>query len=444
MFYSLKNPNFDRIEFDYCILAQSVKGILIMASTTQDLTIIATFYGKRAEAGRSGFDARLIKSLCKQFVLAPNSDNDWMDKKQKVFLRRFHPSAAQDTSVVQIAIGGAGNTKSVFSSMLKKVEEGLSNYDWNSVWGYSLIFLVQPSGKWDKKKTEKIFQETAKVTKKLDGSAGNADLTYADYPGGKLWLMDIPFNGDGKEAANVYLAICPKIDTNKFIINHLYGPTASLLIPDLLTHKSYFEIRQYSIDESRLAFEQSIGSMVDISGKVLNNSNSKEAIMLTKNLAKSYSALLAASAYLNRLHISLERQLINLDQWQGQSGLNPVFVFHRNRIETAKMELDLMIKEVDSTLKASQTTVNIIRTEVERDRSTHQQRFENFLAIFGAILALGQIFSRDLIIELLPYFISMPKLGYSTLIIELIRAVLIITISLLTGSIISLILNIKK
>lgn len=93
--------------------------------------------------------------------------------------------------------------------------------------------------------------------------------------------------------------------------------------------------------------------MVDISGKALNSSNNKEAIMLTKDLAKSYSALLAASAYLNRLHISLERQLINLDQWQGQSGLNPVFVFHRNRIETAKMELDLMIKEVDSTLKAS-------------------------------------------------------------------------------------------
>lgn len=57
--------------------------------------------------------------------------------------------------------------------------------------------------------------------------------------------------------------------------------------------------------------------------------------------------------------------------------------------------------------------------KVERDRSTHQQRFENFLAIFGAILALGQIFSQELIIELLPYFISMPQLGYSTLIITI-------------------------
>ncbi len=415
-----------------------------MASTTQDLTIIATFYGKRAEAGRSGFDSRLIKSLCKQFALTPNSDDDWMDKKQKVFLRRFHPSAAHDTSVVQIAIGGAGNTKSIFPSILKKMEEGLSNYDWNSVWGYSLIFLVQPNGRWDEKKAEKIVQEIASTTRRLYGDTTEGDLAHADYSGGRLWLMDIPLQGDGKEAASVYLAVCPKNDTQDFIVNQLYGSNASLLMPDLIAHKSYYEIRQYRTDEQKASFDATIETMVNTSGAVLMNLSNRRAQILTKELADSYAPLIAAAAYLNRLRISIERQLINFNQWQKNSSQNSIFAFHRNYIEIAGQELDLMIKEADGALKSCQTTVDMIQTEIEKNRDGRQRRFENLLAIFGAILTFGQIFNRDLVAELLPYFIPLPPNGYSALFLDLVQVGLVASTALILGLIVHRALRINK
>lgn len=415
-----------------------------MAPITQDLTIIATFYGKRAETGRSSFDARVIKLLCQQFELTPNSDDDWMDKKQKVFLRRFHPSAAHDTSIVQLAIGSAGNIKSVFSSMLKKVEEGLSNYDWNSVWGYSLIFLVQPNGRWDEKKAEKIFQETAGVTRRLYGDITGGDLAYAEYSGGKLWLRDIPLQGDGKEAANVYLAICPQNDTKDFIINHLYGQGASLLMPDLIAHKSYYEIRQYRTNEQKASFDATIETMVNTSGVVLMNLSSRRTKILTKGLADSYAPLIAVTAYLNRLRISIERQLINFNQWHKNFSQNAILAFHKNYIEIAGHELDLMIKEADGALKSCQTTVDMIQTKIEENRDDRQQRFENLLSIFGAILALGQIFNRDLVVNLLSYVTTLPPQGYNTLFLNLVQGGLVLSVALIFGLFIHLTFRANK
>lgn len=415
-----------------------------MGTQSHDLTIIATFYGKRSESGKSGFDTRLIKALCSHFDLTPNGDDDWMDKKQRIFLRQFAPSTTPDTSIVQLAIGDNGNIKTIFSSIIKELEEGVANYDWNSMWGYSLIFLVQPSGRWNEKVADKLFQETVSVTKKLYGVTGNTDLVHADYPGGKLWLVDIPLKGDGKEASNIYTAICPKNDTKDFIVNHLYGPGASLLMPDLIAHKSYYEIRQYRMDEQKATFDSTIETMVNTSGAVLTSLTSRRVQIHTKELADSYAPLIAANAYLNRLRISIERQLINFNQWFEYSPQNSIFAFHRNYIEVAGLELDLMIKEADEALKSCQTTVGMIQTEIEKNRDNRQRRFENLLAIFGAILALGQIFNRDLTAELMPYFIPVPQNGYSILAIELVKAGFGIGVSLVIGIIIYSLLRIKK
>jgi hypothetical protein len=56
-------------------------------------------------------------------------------------------------------------------------------------------------------------------------------LAQTAVPGGKLWLLDIPMNGEGRAAASVYAALVDATHNDDLVRQVLCGPGAALLMP---------------------------------------------------------------------------------------------------------------------------------------------------------------------------------------------------------------------
>jgi len=78
--------------------------------------------------------------------------------------------------------------------------------------------------------------------------------------GPQLWLMDIPDDEGGSSAATVYAALSPLDKEDDMITQLLYGPGAALLMPDLIAHKSYFQMRQVT-EELRMSYKEQLNDL---------------------------------------------------------------------------------------------------------------------------------------------------------------------------------------
>ncbi len=112
-------------------------------------------------------------------------------------------------------------------------------------------------------------------------------------------------------------------------------------------------------------------------------------------LARDYGLLVGVVASLGELRISLARQLHNYDWWQKRAKGGAVIEYHRNQLETAFRELDLLIAEGQNALQAASTAVNIVQAQLDQRQERQRQRIEALLAIAGVALAIPQLIDRE-------------------------------------------------
>jgi hypothetical protein len=190
--------------------------------------LIATFYGPRGQlqALFERLDAGETKSL----------------------LRHFEPPVAPDSSVVQLALNEPGSAAPAWQALRSRLEDKLDEEPTlRQIWGYTLIYqanldldLADDAVLTDLLPATRPFQAAT--------TAAPTPVASAEVIGGMLWLLEVPLQGDGLQAATVHLAIGPSEPENRLVREVLYGPSVNLLMPDLIAHKGYHQIRQYRLD----------------------------------------------------------------------------------------------------------------------------------------------------------------------------------------------------
>src|SRR5439155_12808927 len=131
----------------------------------------------------------------------------------------------------------------------------------------------------------------------------------SDMPGGRLWLIDIPVQGDGLQAATVYLALSQPNSNNLLVQDVLYNPVAALLMADLVAHKGYHQIRQYRLGGLDEQYRRNMAKLSTHTDTLLHDLTRATVTgdHLDK-LASEYGLLVSAVVHLDQLHVSLVRQ----------------------------------------------------------------------------------------------------------------------------------------
>ena len=361
---------------------------------SQDTALIATFYGPHSRM------QSLVELLTDALMLTLQPTGYWYKSDPETILNSFEPPATDDTIVIQLALNASREEGKGWTTLRQQLESILYHKCVNSIWGYTLVYqsaLVQGIGIEDLN-----LNEFSTEARRLYSLRIPQPLAHADLKDGKLTLMDIPTMGNGIKAATVYVALGPSKNQENLVRKVLWGPSAALLMPDLVAHKGYYQVRQYRTGDLKERYYNKIDDVRTIMGDLLNKVGYEINIddKLGK-LSRDYSRLIAVVAELDALRISLSKQLYNYDYWQERISGRDVINFHRSYLKTALKELELMVSEGESTLDAANTTVQILQTRIDQKKERRQHRIEVWLAIVGVAIAVMQLIDQEVTIEFL-------------------------------------------
>ena len=359
---------------------------------TKDAALIANFYGKRGKLHN------LIECLVQSLTLTPQDHNSYANTITGALLRYFDPPAASahDTTIIQMALNASGVVEAAWGNMRAQLETILANDELlKHVWGYTLIYqaeLIQDTASSD------ALAALLPLARRLHWVVTEYPQTLAasDMPGGRLWLVDIPLQGDGLQAATVYLALSQPNSNSRLVREVLYNPVAALLMVDLIGHKGYHQMRQYRLEDLDEQYRQKMKTLSAHTDVLLQDltAASVTADQLDK-LAREYGLLVSAVVHLDQLHVSLLRQEFNFDWWRKQAGGGDVVEFHHSQLENAAQELELLVAEGQHPLDAANTAVDMMRARLDKQQEGQQQRIETILAAAAAILSVLVLIDKD-------------------------------------------------
>jgi hypothetical protein len=156
-------------------------------------------------------------------------------------------------------------------------------------------------------------------------------------------------------------------------------------------------------------------------------------------LAADYGRLVTAVSYFDALRISLARQVANYSWWRARSGLGDVLELHQGQLETASLELDLLVVEGQRPLEAARTTVELVRAALDRQQERAQRVIQTLLAIAGAALAVPQLIDRTAAGALLGLFgVPTPEGGHPVLVLTLAQFSITAAVALLAACLVLL------
>jgi hypothetical protein len=399
--------------------------------TTGKATLIATFYCNRDKEGVEQIHRRLYQALAS----SPQTTipDDWQDPATATLLRRFNPPAAHDTAIVQLALNASGTTAGGWESMCRHLEDALEvgkddALHMDGFWGYTLIYQAALTPGAD---ADWTLNNLLPVIKRLGSSESLKEpLTHADMSGGRAWLMEIPVEGDGVAAATVYVALGSSDKEREFVRETLYGPDAVLLMPDLIAHKGYHQMRQYRGGDVQNKYEASLDDLREPTGKLLGDLREQTVETGTfDNLALKYNDLARVVPALNELRISLARQLHNYDRWQAQLEDNDVVDYHRDHLETATQELELMVAEGRDALEVADKAVAMAQVQIDKAQERGQRRTQTLLAVLAVALAVPQLVNQEAANALI-------ELDYSTLLLVGVQTLITLGVAVLVAIIV--------
>lgn len=276
----------------------------------------------------------------------------------------------------------------------------------------------------------------------------------ARVPGGRLYLMSVPVRGEGVDAGMVYVALSPAgkpSEEELLVTKTLYGRAATLLIPDLIAHKGYHQMRQYreyyldQLDQSLKGLRATTGQLLEDLGKQVTETDKLD------ELARDYLALAQDVPQLNDLKTSLVQQLYNYDRRLQLTGSNDVLEFHRSHLDASKLEVDLLLGRVECALDTAGEAVRLAQVQVGKNQELEQkgirqqqedakneaerrqQRSQTMLAIFGIVLTVPQLIDREVAGDLVRWIgLPQPQGGYSPLDLLVIRVVITLALVFIT------------
>lgn len=368
---------------------------------TKEPGLIVTFYGPREEIG--GFISSLGEALG-LVIQASREAQDISDPDEDKYLRYFDPPGAYDTRVIQLGLNGQGEAQSAWEALRSqleaaKIHETLQHLaDKDALWGYTLIYhatLIDEAAL--DHQTRKALRQPARPL--LSAPSHNPKpLAQSRLLDSHLWLLDIPTEGEGAEAATVYLALSPAAKAEALLKEVLYGPAATLLMVDLIAHKGYREKRQY-IGQPRQLYQQRIEESQEIVSALLDLSQNMQRLKASQSetnrqlerLSSAYNKLLKGTQLLEDLRLSLAQQLENYDWWQEQLGRSDLTIYHQKQMQIGHRDLDLLIGKGQSMQQAARTVIEMIQMRLEQIRQENEQWIQTLLAAVGMALAVSQI-----------------------------------------------------
>jgi hypothetical protein len=362
------------------------------SQVANEAALIANFYGERGQL------QTLVAHLIQSLVLAPQGHDNYANEAAGAFLRHFDPpsASAHDTTIIQMALNTPGAAETAWKALREQLEPILPNDDLlKHVWGYTLIYQAELA---QDVTSNDALTVLLPVARRLHPELFERPQTLAesDLPGGRLWLIDIPLQGDGLQAATVYLALSQPNSNNRLVRDVLYNPVAALLMADLIAHKGYYEIRQYrlgGLDEQYRRKMAKLSTHTDILLHDLTQATVTAGQL--DQLASEYGLLVSAVVHLDQLHVSLVRQESNCSWWRKQVGGGDVVEYHHRQLEDAAQELELLVAEGQHPLEAANTVVDMMRAQLDKQQEGQQQRIETLLTAAAAILSVLVLFDKE-------------------------------------------------
>lgn len=348
----------------------------------------------------------------------------------------FDPPAAHDTTIVQVALNAAGAADQAWIAMRQQLENVLkTDTELEGIWGYTLVYQAVLAA--NITISDPALCELLPAAQRLQPTPSDVQqtLAHADVLGGRLWLVDIPIHSDGLKAATVYVALGPPDQENELILEVLYGLGAALLMPDLIAHKGYHQMRQYRLGSWVNRYETAVGAVRERTSRLLDTpEQERKTTEELDGLARAYDRLVSIIPDMDALRISLIQQLHNYDWWQDRANGGNVLSFHRSHLETAVRELELLVAKGQSALEVAGTTVEMVQARLDKEREGQRQRVETLLAVVAVALAVPQLIDREAASSLL-YLIGVatPSGSAGTLALLGVQVGITLAVALLAG-----------
>lgn len=354
----------------------------VTAGVASKGALIATFYGYREAA----LNRSLIERLCESLDLKPQADDPrlWRNSARKAMLSRIDPETAHDATITQLALNAPGNAADAWDEMRQQLEAArlqsiLDVEDLSDYWGCTLTYHAVLNPDVD---PEAALRELLPAVRRLHSSESpRSSLAQADMWGGRVWLVDIPDPDDGWTAATVYVALNPFHPPDQarvFVPGTIYGRKAALLMPDLISHKGYHQMRQYRADDLGHLYKESMKQLRHATRQLLSELG-QQPVVETDNLnqlARKYNSLVPIASDLNQMRLSMARQLHNYNRWRTALKGNGIIDFHRGRLETANLELELMVDELRDALETADKAVSLAQVKVDKVQAQEDKERE--------------------------------------------------------------------
>ena len=382
--------------------------------TAKEAALIATFYGSR-EKGRL---QSLVDLLCEKLSLVPLTEqvdgrerkiaDNWINENGPSLLARFDPAAASDTTVVQLALNHGGEVASAWADLCKRLSLAVDKESLKAIRAYTLIYqavsddLPEADQASIHPTLERLLAHAQPLHTEPKTSA--AILAHAKVKGGQVWLLKLPLERDGVEAATVYVALAGSKQQDQLIEQVLYGSQAQLLMPDLIAHKAYHQRRQYHQNEVKQNYEHFAKHLRQSADNLLAASNTQANARHIKNLEQDYRRFMRALPEFRELRLSMARQQHNFERWQSQlQHEGDLLTLHYNHIETICRELDILLDKGEDTQTAVETTIRILQSDLQQAAQQRERTFQYWLALIGIMLAGPQFVSESVAKQLLRY-----------------------------------------
>jgi hypothetical protein len=364
--------------------------------------LFVTFYVSRERASTLHGQ---IESLVQTPVPGPDGQGSSAGEAGRPLLGMVYPPAAHDATAIRLILNAPGDASVAWEAACKRLEAILDGLDppgrW---WGYTMIYQAVVNGD---KELGSALDEVLPAVRRVGSPESLRPLARADLAGGRAWLVDIPQQGDGKEAATVCVALSPP-DAEDAFKKILLGPR--LLMADLIAHKGYFLKRQYRGDRLQQDYKEELNDFWEAVDGLLDrlSEEARKPDRLNK-LARHYRILVGVVSKLNRISVSMGQQLHNYGPWLKQMEGNSIVEYHHGYLEMASRDLELMVTQGKDALEVANTAMNMTQVEIDNDLARRQILIGDLLAVTGAALAVPELVNHDAAKAILagwPFFVK--------------------------------------
>jgi hypothetical protein len=390
-------------------------------SEQEEAALLVNFYIYNDE----GQTERLVKWICdSQNLRSGKRPNTWIhDSSPAIMLKQFHPapSSAADTFVIQVALEDEGRAEDVWPKLRERVRNVVQDgEEWSEgVLGYSLFYYAKVDDVVDeaKKRKDTLTNEICRI----EAAEGQeiACIVEDQLADGELSLWTTPIWEGGKAAAMIYIGFgsYPPFKNN-LMRDFIFGRSARLLMPDLIAHKYYHQVRKIDKEGEKEAkpgktWRKTYNDNVEVLRKAVQTmlrhhpgGHQAQAVFDEHDLnpvIRHYEELFAQLVRLDAYLVSLSQQCENHRFWKNDVG-GKIVAYQQGQMDIAVKDLELLTSKAKYVLNTAQITVDIARNQVEKQREAqerlrveHDRRITQLLAVVGVVVVVPELLPAETI-----------------------------------------------